>query len=71
MYLYYLDVTMSPDTPLAVVVVAESDEKAFEYAELEVEKQFLGGYTIEEMAVIQRKNAAAAQGYVLRTVSSE
>lgn len=65
MHLYYFEVEIKEQGSFVVVVLAETDEKAFQYAEEEVERNLLGGYTIEEMALIQRKSAAPGKGYMV------
>lgn len=48
--------------PIVVVVVAESEEKAFKMAEIELEKHFLPLPEVKEIALFEKKEDSKKRG---------
>ncbi|AIM05333.1 TPA: DUF3906 family protein [Bacillus anthracis] len=51
--------------PIVVVVVAESEEKAFKMAEIELEKHFLPLPEVKEIALFEKKKIRKSAAFVI------
>ncbi|MFD2671122.1 DUF3906 family protein [Marinicrinis sediminis] len=70
MYLYRIEATIAGALTV-VIVIADSDEKAFDYAEQQLEKHFIAKPVVEELCVLEKKRMSAGNGYVIETESGQ
>lgn len=66
MYLYKLEVEL-PNQLTYVIIVADSDEKAFEYVEPVVAKHFIATPEMTSVSIIEKKRIEKGNGYVIET----
>jgi len=71
MFLYRLEASGKGFPPVAVIVLADSDEKAFAYAETQIERDFLGGIEIQEFVIFQKKRVSPGEGYTVEVNKDE
>ncbi|WP_438432027.1 DUF3906 family protein [Gorillibacterium sp. sgz500922] len=69
MFLYKLE-AKTADQRLSVVVLAETDDKAFQSAESQLIRHFVAPPGIEELAIVEKKRAEKGAGYVLEPLLS-
>jgi hypothetical protein len=50
-----------------LIVLAESDEKAFEAAEEHLVRHYIAKPEVKELSILEKKQAAAGAGYVIET----
>ncbi|UFJ39210.1 DUF3906 family protein [Brevibacillus humidisoli] len=67
MFLYKLEVITQSAGPFVAVVLADSDEKAFSYAESQLNRQHLIPPTIQEISLVEKKRVEKGKGYVIQT----
>ncbi|MFC4769325.1 DUF3906 family protein [Effusibacillus consociatus] len=65
MFLYRLEAKGEGFPPVSVILLAESDDKAFTYAQEQIEKDFLGSIVIEDFVLIQKKRVSPGEGYTV------
>lgn len=65
MFLYKIQIQHEDGDLSTVVVMADSDEKAFTYAENQLERFFLPPKKTVEIAMIEKKRADRGSGYVI------
>ncbi|ANE48300.1 hypothetical protein SY83_20670 [Paenibacillus swuensis] len=66
MYLYKLEVEL-PDQLTYFVVIAETDEKAFEYVEPVAAKYYIATPEMKSVAIVEKKRMEKGTGYVIET----
>lgn len=72
MFLYRLEASGSGFPPVAVIVLADSDEKAFTYARRQIERDFLGSVEIRDFAIVQKKTVSPGTAYTVeKNLSTE
>ncbi|AOH55086.1 DUF3906 family protein [Peribacillus muralis] len=64
MNLYRFEVTIDDD-PIHVVIVADSDEKAFQLVDVELEKHFLKMPDVDDISLYEKKKLKNGAGFVL------
>lgn len=67
MFLYKLEITTEENESYAAIILAESDEKAFSYAESQFRRQLLTPPKIKELSIVEKKYVEKGKGYVLET----
>jgi hypothetical protein len=65
MYLYKVEAKGKGFPDAHVIVLAEDEEKAFTAAEDLLQKSALGFIEVTEIAIVEKKRAEKANGYVL------
>ena len=67
-FLYKLEVILAEDKLMTIIVVANSDEKAFSYAENNLVRHTIAPPQIKEMSIVQKKVIErGGVGYVVET----
>ncbi|BCJ88440.1 DUF3906 family protein [Effusibacillus dendaii] len=67
-YLYKLEAVLPADRLLTVIVIADSDEKAFAYAENNIVRHTIVPPKIEQLGIVQKKPLGrGGVGYVVET----
>jgi hypothetical protein len=66
MHLYKLEIELETQMTY-LLVVAESDEKAFGYIDEHLAQHFVKRPTVKEASIIQKKSLRAGQGYIIET----
>jgi hypothetical protein len=66
MFLYKLEIELT-DRKAAIIVLSESDEKAFAYAESHLTRHFIKTPDIKEMVIVEKKRVEKGSGYVIDT----
>jgi len=69
MHLYRLEVELKNGSLYTAVVVADSDEKAFEYAQNQVERVCLAMPVIQDIMLLEKKPLHKGTGYLLEQTS--
>lgn len=67
MFLYKIEIAM-PERKAALIVLADSDDKAFEYAEGHLARHYVKSPEVLEMALVEKKRVEKGSGYVLETI---
>jgi hypothetical protein len=65
MHLYRLEASGKGFPPVTVIVLADSDDKAFSHAQAQIEKDFLGSIVIEDFVMVQKKRVQSGEGYTV------
>ncbi|WNQ09754.1 DUF3906 family protein [Paenibacillus aurantius] len=66
MFLYKLEIVLKDQT-VYLVVLAESDEKAFQSLEGQLARHFIRTPEVLEAAIVEKKRADKGAGYVIET----
>ncbi|MGG6313443.1 DUF3906 family protein [Paenibacillus macerans] len=66
MYLYRLESETSAG-PLAIVIAAEGEERAFAAAEEHLQRHFLPAPEVIELTIVEKKRITPGVGYVIAT----
>lgn len=66
MHLYKLELVLETQT-VYLLVVAESEEKAFGYIDEHLAFHFVKRPEVKEASIIQKKSLRAGQGYIIET----
>lgn len=66
MFLYKVEIHLEHQL-VFVIVLADNDEKAFEYAEANLARHFIKTPAVEEMLVVEKKRVEKGSGYVIET----
>ncbi|ASS96908.1 MULTISPECIES: DUF3906 family protein [Peribacillus] len=64
MNLYRFEVTIK-EKPIHVIIVADSDEKAFELVDIELEKHFLKMPEVDDISLYEKRKIKNGAGFVL------
>ncbi|MFE5429907.1 DUF3906 family protein [Peribacillus simplex] len=64
MNLYRFEVTIK-EKQIHVIIVADSDEKAFELVDIELEKHFLKMPEVDDISLYEKKKIKNGAGFVL------
>ncbi|MBO0998568.1 DUF3906 family protein [Bacillus sp. SD075] len=64
MNLYRFEVTIK-EKPIHVIIVADSDEKAFELVDIELEKHFLKMPEVYDISLYEKRKIKNGAGFVL------
>jgi Protein of unknown function (DUF3906) len=64
MNLYRFEVTIK-DKPIHVIIVADSDEKAFELVDIELEKHYLKMPEVDDISLYEKRKIKNGAGFVL------
>ncbi|ERI06653.1 DUF3906 family protein [Aneurinibacillus aneurinilyticus] len=67
MFIYRLEVTFEDESAAAVVVIHDSEEKAFRSAQNQIERHFIPVKPIKELAIVEKKPAEAGRSYVIES----
>jgi hypothetical protein len=65
MFLFRVEVTYADRSRAEVIVLQESEEKAFKSASGQIEHHNLPPKQVKEMVIVEKKPAAAGRGYVI------
>ncbi|BAU29680.1 uncharacterized protein DUF3906 [Aneurinibacillus soli] len=65
MFLYKFEATFADGTTAGLVILHESEEKAFHSAQNELERYFIPNKPVRELAIIEKKPAGPGRGYVV------
>lgn len=65
MYLYKLEARGKGFSDAFVIVLAEHEEEAFQAADQLLQRNALGLIEVKEIAIVEKKRAEQANGYVL------
>ncbi|WP_438448587.1 DUF3906 family protein [Gorillibacterium sp. sgz5001074] len=68
MFLYKIEITMPEGKKAALIVLADSDAKAFEYAEGHLARHYIKAPEVLEMVMLEKKRVEKGSGYVIETV---
>lgn len=66
MFLYKLEIQLS-DRKAVLVVLADSDESAFGYAEGHLVRHFVKLPEVRELVIVEKKRVEKGSGYVVET----
>jgi hypothetical protein len=66
MFLYKLEVQLS-DRKAVLIILAESDESAFGYAEGHLVRHFVKLPEVRELVIVEKKRVEKGSGYVVET----
>ncbi|MBO8164423.1 MAG: DUF3906 family protein [Brevibacillus sp.] len=69
MFLYKLEVITESAGSYVAVVIGESDEKAFAYAESQLNREYLVPPKIHEISLVEKKYLQKGKGYIIETAS--
>ncbi|MEE3952482.1 DUF3906 family protein [Peribacillus frigoritolerans] len=64
MNLYRFEVTIK-EKPIHVIIVADSDEKAFELVDIELEKHYLKMPEVNDISLYEKRKIKNGAGFVL------
>ncbi|MCP1494920.1 hypothetical protein J2Y73_004951 [Peribacillus frigoritolerans] len=64
MNLYRFEVTIK-GKPIHVIIVADSDEKAFELVDIELEKHYLKMPEVDDISLYEKRKIKNGAGFVL------
>ncbi|TFH62831.1 DUF3906 family protein [Peribacillus frigoritolerans] len=64
MNLYRFEVTIN-EKPIHVIIVADSDEKAFELVDIELEKHYLKMPEVDDISLYEKRKIKNGAGFVL------
>ncbi|MFF2857476.1 DUF3906 family protein [Peribacillus sp. NPDC058002] len=64
MNLYRFEVTLK-EKPIHVIIVADSDEKAFELVDIELEKHYLKLPEVDDISLYEKRKIKNGAGFVL------
>ncbi|MFA1710744.1 DUF3906 family protein [Peribacillus frigoritolerans] len=64
MNLYRFEVTIK-EKPIHVIIVADSDEKAFELVDIELEKHYLKMPDVDDISLYEKRKIKNGAGFVL------
>ncbi|MET1179106.1 DUF3906 family protein [Peribacillus sp. NPDC094092] len=64
MNLYRFEVTIK-EKPIHVIIVADSDEKAFELVDIELEKHYLKLPEVDDISLYEKRKIKNGAGFVL------
>ncbi|CAH0137424.1 DUF3906 family protein [Peribacillus sp. NPDC101481] len=64
MNLYRFEVTIK-EKPIHVIIVADSDEKAFDLVDIELEKHFLKMPEVDDISLYEKRKIKNGAGFVL------
>lgn len=64
MFLYKIDAAME-DKNACIVVLADSDEAAFNYVEGHLARHYVRMPTVRELAIVEKKRVEKGSGYVI------
>jgi hypothetical protein len=67
MFLYKLEIKLAGSN-VCLIVLADSDESAFGYAEGHLVRHFIKKPEILETAIVEKKRVEKGSGYVIETV---
>ncbi len=68
MYLYKIEMELA-DQLAYLIVIADSEEKAFSYVEGHVARHFIASPEIRQLTIVERKRIEPGSGYVIETVN--
>lgn len=66
MFLYKLEIVLA-DRKACLILLSESDEKAFSYAEGHLVRHFIKAPEVKEMVIVEKKRVEKGSGYVIET----
>jgi len=66
MYLYRIEIELAEQL-VYLIVVAETDEKAFSYVESHMDRHFLAAPAQIEVSILEKKRLDKGAGYVIET----
>jgi len=66
MYLYRIEIELAEQL-VYLIVVAETDEKAFAYVESHMDRHFLTSPAPIEVSILEKKRLDKGAGYVIET----
>jgi hypothetical protein len=64
MFLYKVEIALNQGL-VYLIVLAESDERAFGYAESHLTRHFIACPEVKEMAIVEKKRVEKGAGYVV------
>ncbi|WP_128894752.1 DUF3906 family protein [Longirhabdus pacifica] len=64
MFLYKFELVKNDENVAHLIVAANDDQKAFEYAESELDKQFMAG-DVKEIVLLQKKRCNNGTAYII------
>ncbi|WP_139491644.1 DUF3906 family protein [Brevibacillus dissolubilis] len=65
MFLYKIEATTEENKSIVVVVISESDEKAFSYAETAIRREFLVAPKLTDISLVEKKYLEKGKAYVI------
>jgi hypothetical protein len=68
MFMYRIEIELS-DQLVYFIVLSESDEKAFSYAEEYLVRHFIAKPVVKQLSIVEKKRVQAGSGYLLETGS--
>lgn len=69
MFLYKVEIVTEENQSLVAVILAESDEKAFSYAESQLRRQYLVPPKVAQISVVEKKYVEKGKGYLIEAAS--
>lgn len=69
MFLYKIEITTRDLSSLVAIVIADSDEKAFSYAESQVRRQYVIVPEISEISLVEKKYLDKGKGYLIEATA--
>ncbi|MGD8188658.1 DUF3906 family protein [Brevibacillus ginsengisoli] len=69
MFLYKLEIITEENQSLVAVILAETDEKAFSYAESQIRRQFLVPPKLTQISLVEKKYVEKGKGYLIEATA--
>ncbi|NEW08738.1 DUF3906 family protein [Paenibacillus sp. SYP-B3998] len=66
MFMYRMEIELQEQLAY-FIVLSETDEKAFQYAEEHLERHFIAKPKVYQLTVLEKKRVHAGSGYVIET----
>lgn len=67
MFLYKMEVAFEGAGSAVLIVMSDSDEGAFRYAESHLDRHYLAAPPVKEMVIVEKKRPEKGSGYVIET----
>lgn len=66
MFLYKIEIELKEQL-VYLLVIAESDEKAFSYVEGHLARHFIANPEVKETSIVEKKRVEKGSGYIIET----
>ncbi|TVY08242.1 DUF3906 family protein [Paenibacillus cremeus] len=67
MYMYKMEVELEKEGLVHLIIMAETDEQAFDYLEEHLVRHFIHNPEVREASIIEKKRAVKGSGYVIES----
>ncbi|WP_442601372.1 DUF3906 family protein [Paenibacillus sp. KN14-4R] len=66
MFMYKMEIELQ-DQLVYLIVIADSDEKAFDYVESHLAKHFIATPEVKQLSMVEKKRLDKGAGYIIET----